>query len=185
MLTRDDIMTLQKAAKRFGLDHTTRAILQEQLEPVALRHLGWQDDGGWFYPIDAIIQELEQIAMCAPRPRSRVPKDDDDRVEIPPEYCTSQEAAELLGISKQRLAQLIEKERFEVLRVPRGITQTRIYVLRSSIEAELARRAAHLADPGHEHDRERFAASRRRPVQRKEKPAESPDGDDLVRLWFL
>lgn len=62
-IARTDIMTLQTAVRMLGIDSDVLPRLRKELEGKALKHLGWQDDRGWFYREEDIIQAFEELVL--------------------------------------------------------------------------------------------------------------------------
>ena len=60
-LTRDDVMTVYEAGRRYQLDQATTRWLRRKLDGKALRYLGHQGERGWFYRLQDIEKALAQL----------------------------------------------------------------------------------------------------------------------------
>jgi hypothetical protein len=143
-LTRNDIMTLLAAIRAFDLDPETLVALRKRLLGKELRHLGWQDDRGWFFRTDDIVKALEHLRVPAPRPArpSTRPWKPREQPRAPEGYVTMKQAATILSVSRASVSTLIKKGHLQVLRQPTEGKHPIIFVTQASVYAEADRREA-------------------------------------------
>lgn len=144
MLSRDDIMTLRAAIRAFDLDHASLVALRKRLVGKELRHLGWQDDRGWFFRTEDIVRELEGLRIPSPPPSQRNgtawPRRPTPRA--PDGYVTMTQAMNILSLSRSQVNNLIKQGRIKALRQANGGPHPTIFINLASVYAEADRRAA-------------------------------------------